>query len=134
MTELNDLFRNFDRMLTRFPEQRRILVRRMGDKMQEEVMRNIDRDTKTKNGYLRNAVSLKLGSGGGYAAVRNSNRIAPHGHLVENGHAVVDKNGRRVGWVAGKHMYRNALNNLDDEMEQQAQRMLDEMVGDIFGN
>ena len=133
MTELNDLLRNFDNILSRFPEKRREFVQNVGEKMEQEVLRNIGSDTKNKTGNLRRAVSLNLGSGGGYAAVRNNNRVAPHCHLVENGHAVVDKNGRRVGWVAGKHMYRNALNNLADEMEQQAQRMLDEMVGDIFG-
>lgn len=133
-TELNSLIQDFDNMLTHFPEKRREFVRNVGEKMEQEVLRNIDRDTKSKTGKLRRAVSLKLGSGGGYAAVRNSNRVAPHAYLVENGHAIVDKNGRRVGWVAGKHMYRNALNTMTEEIEHDAQRMMDEMVGGIFGN
>lgn len=133
MTELDDLLRSFDNMLNRFPQKRREFVRKTGEKMQQEVLRNIDRDTKRKSGNLRNAVSLKLGSGGGYAAVRNNNRVAPHAHLVEDGHAILDKHGRRVGWVAGKHMYRNALQAVADEAEQDAQRMLDEMVGGMFG-
>ncbi len=134
MTELDDLLQNFDNMLSRFPEQRRAFVRNTGEKMQQAVLRNIDQDTKNKTGKLRRAVSLKFGSRGGYAAVRNSNRVAPHAYLVENGHAIVDKNGQCIGWVAGKHMYRNALQTAMQEVEYDAQQMLEEMVGGIFGN
>lgn len=134
MTELDDLLRNFDNMLSQFPAKRKEFVRNVGEKMEQEVLKNIDRDTHGKTGNLRRAVSLKLGSGGGYAAIRNSNRVAPHAYVVEHGHAIVDKNGRRVGWVAGKHMYRNALNTMTDEIEHDAQRMTDEMVGGIFGD
>lgn len=133
MEELNDLLNSFNNMLSRFPEKRREFVRTTGEKMRQEVQHNIDTSVKSKTGKLRCAVSMKLGSGGGYAAVRNNNRIAPHAHLIENGHFIVTKSGQRVGFVAGNHMYRNALNTVAAEIEQDAQRMMEGMVGDTFG-
>lgn len=53
-------------------------------------------------------------------------------HLIENGHKVV-RNGKVVGWVSGKHMYRNAINELADELERSGEEMINNLVGEIFG-
>ena len=148
MADLNDLVNVFDDILEGFPEERRKLVERAGEKMHRQVLRNIDTDTREKTGHLRKACHMEIGSEGGYAAVRNNNMIAPHAHLVENGHRLIKgarkkKNkygnesnikgsGKVIGWVNGKHMYRNAMNELEDELTKDAENTLQKIVGGKF--
>ena len=144
MNELVELDRALGAFLEEFPEKRRELVENAGEKMHRQVLRNIDRDTEARTGHLREACYKQIGSGGGYAAVRNDSRKAPHGHLVENGHRLIKgaktkegKHGQQVnikgsgkviGWVNGKHMYRNAMNELAEELEQDAKRTAEDAL------
>ena len=130
--DLYDLDKEFEKLIKQFPNARRKLVENSGEKLFEKVCNNIRRDTKEYTGNLVEGCELHIGSGGGYSAVRANNRVAPHTHLVENGHKLI-RNGQVVGWVPGKHMYRNALNELADELERDAEKMLDELVGDFNG-
>lgn len=148
MGSLEDLDKAFAALEKQFPEARRELVEDAGVIMYERVTRNIDAETKEQSGRLREACHLVIGSGGGYAAVRNDNRKAPHAQLVEFGHRLIKdaktkegKHGRRVnikgsgkliGWVNGKHMYRNALNEVEEEIVHKAGDMVDKLVGDKF--
>lgn len=156
---LYDLDQLFERVIKDFPERRRMLVESCGDKLYQEVIQNIERDVQSDTGNLKSAVTKVVGSGGGYAAIKPDWKKAPHTHLVENGHKVVPRGKRKwrlrrpqlrnntkntgkrykkgsvrnsVGWVAGKHMYRNSLNSLATELEQDAQKTLKQLVGDIF--
>lgn len=145
---LADLDKAFEEMLNKFPDSRRDLVETAGDIMYQKVIQNIETDTKENTGHLRDAAYVAIGSGGGYAAVRNDNVKAPHAHLVEFGHRLIKgaktKEGKHgqpvnikgsgevIGWVNGKHMYRNALNETEDDLIQAAEKMIDDLVGDIF--
>lgn len=146
---LKDLDKAFEAMLKKFPDARREVVENAGEKMQRKVLQNISATTKEVTGRLIEGVTLAVGSGGGYAAVRNDAKIAPHAHLVENGHKLVRggpikvpkkelqstnprSTGAVVGWVPGKHMYRNAMNDLEDELIGDAEEMVEKLVGDLF--
>lgn len=126
--DLDELDKAFEQLIQDFPEARKQLVTQSGDKLYRKVIQNIERDVKERRGKLKKSVVKNIGSGGGYAAIRANSSIAPHLHLIENGHKIV-KNGNVVGWVSGKHMYRNALNELADELERDAEKTLDDLVG-----
>ena len=102
MGSLEDLDKAFAALEKQFPEARRELVEDVGVIMYERVMRNIDAETKEQSGRLREACHLVIGSGGGYAAVRNDNRKAPHAQLVEFGHRRI-KGAKRKEGKYGKH-------------------------------
>ena len=110
--------------------------------MHQQVLKNIDTDTKEKTGNLRKACYKEIGSGGGYAAVRNDWKVAPHAYLVEHGHdcykgaekkinkygneSNIPRSGKKLEkHVDGKFMYRNAMNTLDDELTHDAEKMID---------
>lgn len=154
---LYDLDKAFAKMLEDFPKERRELVESAGEKMYQGVMRNIEADTDESTGNLKKGVEKKVGSGGGYAAVRPNHDTAPHTHLVENGHAVVargksrnkknlKKTKKRVAsvrgkgfgegsttWVNGKFMYRNALTKLKGELKRDSEEMAERLVKNSFG-
>ena len=130
--ELDGLDKQFERLLKEFPEARKKLIVRNGDKLYRKVIANIEAAVDEKSGDLKKGVVEVQGSGGGYVAVRCNHLRAPHMHLIENGHKVV-RNGKVVGWVSGKHMYRNAINELADELERSGEEMINNLVGEIFG-
>lgn len=129
--DLNELDKKFEKLLKEFPQSRTSLVENAGEKMYQKVINNITTSVKEDSGNLKAGVMKVIGSGRGYAAVRPNWKKAPHTDLIENGHRIV-RGGKIVGWVAGKHMYRNALNELADDLEKDAGKMLYDLVGDIF--
>lgn len=128
--DLSDLDREFERLIKQFPKARRKLVEEAREKMYNKVISNIDRSVHEKTGNLKQGVTGHTGSSGGYSAIRPNWSIAPHTHLIENGHKII-RDGKVVGWVPGKHMYRNALNELANELEQDAEKMMDELLGGL---
>lgn len=131
----DELDKRFERFMNDMPSAKRKLVESCGEKMNQKVLRNIEISVKSKSGNLKKGVTKVIGSGGGYAAVKPDYKIAPHTHLIENGHKLIKgkgANGRIVGWSPGVHMYRNALSELADELQDDAERMINELVGDIF--
>lgn len=128
--DLYELDKQFEQLIKQFPKARRKLVETCGEKMYQKVLANVNQVGK-KTGNLSEGVKKVVGSGGGYSAVRADFKKAPHTHLIENGHKII-RNGKVVGWVSGKHMYRNALNELANELEQDAEQMIDELVGEVF--
>lgn len=129
--DLYELDQQFEQLIKQLPDARRKLVETCGEKMYQKVLANVNQ-VGEKSGNLKKGVKKVVGSRGGYSAIRADFEIAPHTHLIENGHKVV-RNGKVVGWVSGKHMYRNALNELAEELEQDGEQMIDELVGEIFG-
>ncbi len=144
MGSLEELDKAFASLLEQFPEKRRDLVETAGEKMHQKVLRNIDSETEEHTGRLRAACQKHIGSKGGYAPVRNNNKKAPHAYLVENGHRLmkgaktkkgkrgqsvnIKGSGRVIGWVNGKHMYRNAVNELEGELIQSAENMIEQTL------
>lgn len=126
----------FDKQLEKFakdfPEAKKKMVRENGKLLHEKVLENTRRDVGVKTGNLLKSIELHNGSKGGYSAVRGNFGVAPHLHLIENGHKII-RNGQIVGWAEGKHMFANAISDLADELEGNAQKMMDKLVGDTFG-
>lgn len=130
--DLKDLDKEFEKLIEKFPQARRKLVEDSGEKMYNKVIANINANVDKQTGNLEDGVTKTVGSRGGYSAVRPDYKIAPHTHLIENGHKLI-RDGQVIRWVPGKHMYRNALNELANELEQDAEKMLDELAGDFNG-
>jgi hypothetical protein len=128
---LEDLNSKLNKVLDEFPGKRRELHETAADIMHENVIKNIKSETKHKTGNLERGQKKVVGSGGGYAAVTPDYSIAPHTHLIENGHKLVKKiNGSKkiVGFVNGKHMYQKAIAQSESQLINAAEKFAEEIV------
>lgn len=136
MATLEELDKAFENFSKKFPDARRKLVNDVGDVMHKEVINNIERDVEEGGENLKRGATKVIGSKGGYAAIRPDYSIAPHTHLVEDGHDMIVGGKKGKGgnvsddraFVYGKHMYRNAINQVADKIENMAEEFIEELV------
>ena len=128
-----ELEEKINKALKDFPEKRRELHEKSGEIILKRVKANTPYDPDRKKGtHLRDAIYKKVGSEGGYVAVRPDYKKAPHAHLVEDGHVQKDKNGTPTGvFVKGAHMFKIGAQEAKAEILKMAEEFADKMAGEL---
>lgn len=147
--ELDRLARDFLQAAEQFPEKRRRMMDRIGAELEESVRKNVPVESSRDRfrrppGTIRAGQEKKLGSGGGYVAIRPAKGDAPqmsgrrrdrYGTItqaLEDGHRVKLARGGSK-FVSGRLFYRTAkrdaeriamkhLNELKREIEEELSR------------
>ncbi|MBU7320278.1 HK97 gp10 family phage protein [Paenibacillus oleatilyticus] len=100
-----------------FPKEAKALMRRSGTKARAIVARRARTSVKKKKGnYFR---SIKRGkvwvdASSGEYKIRVYSR-APHAHLIEKGHRIVDKNGKEHGFQKGYFVFDKAAAEINNQ-------------------
>ncbi|WP_189911057.1 hypothetical protein [Clostridium cochlearium] len=123
----DDLDAMFENIIKEFPQKKKELLENVGNVLEEQVIENINTRTTEKTGNLEAGVEKVFGSKGGYVAIKPDYKKAPHSYLLENGHRIV-KNGVVLGFVNGKHMYRDSITQCEDKIMELAENMVNEVV------
>ena len=146
LMSLDEFAEKCNAMCKLFPKARTEGIHECGDLIESTVKANIGA-LGTKSGNLMSAVTRKDGSGGGYTVTKNNHRIAPHAHLLENGHktgkADWPEGGKYVPalkaklkkgkWVSGRHMYYNAAQDTRDPCIQIMENAVNKAEEEAFG-
>jgi hypothetical protein len=53
---------------------------------------------------------------------------APHGHLIEKGHRIVDKSGKEHGFKEGYHVFDKAAKEIEDQWTGILEKEFDRIV------
>jgi len=107
------------------------MVRKIGSKARTEVARKSRKEVEPVTGtYSKSWKRGKAFKNGDTYAVYIKN-TAPHAHLIENGHRIVDQNGDEHGFVEGKHILEDGLKEFGDKklegyLEEWLDNLLDE--------
>lgn len=130
MDDFNKLDFMFENIIQTIPEKKKELLEKVGDKLEKQVKENIIErvDGANEGSNLVKGVEKVFGSKNGYVAVKPNYNVAPHSHLVENGHRIV-RNDVNIGHTNGKHMYRDSIQQCEDEIIKLAFEMIDEVIG-----
>lgn len=126
-TGLDEFTKNIDMLINTFPVESKKLLRTMGNKAKQITARKAKTLVGKKTGnYYK---SIKRGkvfrdpvTGEWTVRVYTSSKIAPHAHLIENGHRIVDENGNETGFVEGKRVFPKT----QTEIEADWYKLLDE--------
>lgn len=123
---------DFERLSKEFTKTQKAFAEKCGTRLYEQVMRNIDVSRCEDAVRLKRGVTKILSSNGKRVTISCDDTTLPDMHRAENGYSMI-KDGKTIGWIPGKHMYRNAANMLEVELETLAGTMIQDLVGDIFG-
>lgn len=127
MDDFEKLDKYFDDMIKKMPEKKKELLENVGEIFTTQAKENIDSRVNDDYNNIKNDLKIVYGSGGGYVALKPSYKNTKVHHLIENGHRIV-KNGVVVGFVNGKHMYRDIPEQVGNEIYSMAQKMLNEVT------
>lgn len=123
--ELSDFTKDVIRIAeTEFPKELKSFLKGEANKQKKIMVKKAKSEVGTSKGskkdwipdksYHRKIKSGKVYKYDGNDCVRAFNS-SPHGHLIENGHRMVTKDGREVGFVQGKHIVKKSSEDFKDE-------------------
>lgn len=114
---MDELIKRFENLESQMKDLKKKFLTSYITIAQRKVLEKIRSRTIRRSGNLENSVIAKIGSGGGYAVTKSPIGRAPHSHLIEDGHVVKNKKGGSIlGYAAGRHMYRDSLLELENNM------------------
>ena len=115
-----------------FPKETKSIARKVGNKVRTIVRREFRARVKSETGNAQK--SIKRGnpfediSGEMTIRVYASSKLAPHYHLLENGHRIVTKKGVEKGYKEGYHVFEKA----NGEIEANFTRIVENELDKIF--
>lgn len=130
--DFDDLDKMLADMIKKIPSKKEELLDKVGNLLSEQVKSNIESRVNTSSDEhekdkLIEDIEIVKGSGKGYVAVKPSWDKSHLNYLIENGHRIV-KNDVVVGFVNGKHAYRDSIEQCSDDIKRLAEDMLNEVV------
>lgn len=111
-------------------------IRKEGSKLRKETVKEAKSKVKKKTGNLFKGIKRgKAFSDDEDTMIRvygtnpkGAGDIAPHVHLLNNGHRIVDKNGREHSFKEGVHFFESALENFDSQFVNDIEGFVDDML------
>lgn len=141
--DLKQLGDRLDLTLRNVPELRHKLHEQLGDM----ALKAVRGKTPERTGRLKSWQEKHVGSMGGYAAIRATDKNSKENpspgpsspgavtNYAENGHVVRPRAAKysrqTMAYVAGRKMYANAIPDIEREAAAEAEKLLDEVVSKI---
>lgn len=105
-------------------------LRKEGSKLSRRQKSQIKKLVKKKTGnLLKGAKRGKVYKNKGEWTVRAYNS-SPHGHLIDKGHRIVDKNGVEKGFKTGVNFLEKAEKDFADDYHADTQNFIDKMLNE----
>lgn len=105
-------------------------LRKEGSKLSRRQKSQIKKLVKKKTGnLLKGAKRGKVYKNKGKWTVRAYNS-SPHGHLIDKGHRIVDKNGVEKGFKTGVNFLEKAEKDFEDDYHADTQNFIDKMLNE----
>lgn len=131
--EMDDLVEMFDTLEREFPKETDKFLKKAGNKQAQWIKKGYRLQTKKRTGNLLKGVK----TGKPYIYEGNSHQIrayskAPHAHLIESGHKMLDKYGKEVkhgkSFVKGRRVVETNRKAFESEFYKMADEWIDEFL------
>jgi hypothetical protein len=111
------------------PRESKKFLRNQGTKLRNKTLSLAKSRVRKKSGNLfkgikRGKVYVYRGNGGLSIRVYGG-KPAYHVAILENGHRIVTRDGREVGFVEGKHFFRDTAKQFEEEHFSDVQKFID---------
>jgi len=120
-----------DMASNKMPRETMKFIRNQGTQLRKSTVKNARAKVKKKTGnYFK---SIKKGrayiySGNGGNSIRIYSN-APHAHLIENGHRIVNKSGAEKGFKPGLHIFEDSRKEFESQFYNDIENFIDDVIG-----
>lgn len=129
MESFKDICKNLGILATSFDEESKKFVKKQAKLLKKKTKETAQKRIKRKTGtYL---ARIKEGK---FYKYNDENRCrvfssAPHAHLIEYGHRMLNKFGEetKLKWVKGKNIFKDTASEFSQEFEENSQKMLEDL-------
>ena len=126
-SELSQYAKDLELAEKNTPKVTKSFLRKEGSKLLRQTKKDA-RSVKDKTGKYRKSIKRgKVYDYQGSQAIRVYSN-APHAHLIENGHRMVTRDGREVGFVPGKHVFEKAGKAFEPVFVKDIDQLLEESL------
>ena len=143
ISQLDDFSKELLKLATKTkPTETRKFLQTEGNKFRKEIVKTAKSRVKERTGnyikgikrgkvykWQRDATAVRVYHRNGKGQrLKNGDMPAPHAHLIEFGHRIVDKNGNEKGFKKGKNVYRDASKNYEKEFLRNCETFIDDVI------
>ena len=129
-SELSQYAKDLELAAKNTPKVTKSFLRKEGSKLLRQTKKDAS-SVKNKTGKYRKSIKRgKVYDYLGAQAIRVYSN-APHAHLIENGHRMVTRDGREVGFVPGKHVFEKAGKAFEPVFVKDIDQLLEESLEKI---
>ncbi|WP_353096230.1 hypothetical protein [Tissierella praeacuta] len=125
--ELLDLAKEFEK-----GKHANKFLQKSGTKLKNKTIKDAKSKIKKKTGNLFKGIArgkpYKYYVDGSMAVRVYAKSPANHAHLLNNGHRIVDKNGKEHGFAKGHHFFEGGVKAYEGEYYQDTQDFIDELL------
>lgn len=113
-------------------KQAKRFLRNKGNKLKRRTLKVAKAKVKKKSGNLFKGIKrgkpYKYYVDGSWAVRVYAGSPANHAHLLNDGHRIVDKNGKEHGFKEGYHFFEEAAEKYEEEYYDDVQDFIDELL------
>lgn len=118
----------------KMPRESRKFVNGEGTKLKRITVQNAKNKVKKVTGKYHKSIKkgkayIYKGNGGFSIRVYASSKIAPHAHLVEDGHRVLDKDGNEKKYIQGAKVFDNSRKEFESQFYNDIENFIDDVIG-----
>lgn len=106
-----------------FPDDSEIVLKRSANRVIRVLKENSPDSGSEHKGKLNKSWRKEI-EGYGKNIHANIYSTAPHFHLVDRGHKIIDKKGNEKGFVQGKHFLQKTIDEQEDDLSEYMLRSL----------
>jgi hypothetical protein len=125
LTELSD---NLTKAIRKYPDLAEEKLETTSKNFKKRVIQITKQSTNVYTGKLIKGFKLDKIQGYGINLSKNFRGTAPHFHLIENGHNQTTADGKKVGWVPGLQIVKQARDEYESIMPDVMQTLIDDIT------
>lgn len=118
-----ELAADFDRAVQEYPYEAEAALNRVGNKFRRSVIEKTPITEKEHKNKLKKSFKKKIVGYGNDIEWQLQNK-APHFHLIERGHKLVNHKGEAIGFIPGKHMVESTAQEFESIVPDEMKKML----------
>lgn len=117
----------------KMPRESRKFIGQEGTKLRKITVSTARAKVKKKTGNYFKSIKkgkpyIYKGNGGYSVRVYNSKKIAPHAHLIEDGHRIVNHEGQEVGYKPGLKVFDSSRREFENQFYGDIENFIDDML------